>query len=152
MRSPRRVITRPRAKRNAERISQTVTLPNPDRPSWIEKRRSSAPAAIVAIISAPAAHGRVISAAIEIANRQSSPQLRASKPPCGRSQIAIATTSGTIQRHGAVMSARLCYAARRRLPDKEIARQVKEDRRGEAQRVDPVEHAAVPGDQRSVIL
>src|SRR5437899_7811163 len=64
-----------------------------------------APLAIVAIINAPAAIGRVISAQTVAAKRQRRPQLRASKPPCGSSQTAAATASGTIQRQGDVIGA-----------------------------------------------
>src|SRR4051812_11628635 len=62
-----------------------------------------APSAMVAIINAPAATGRVMSAQTVAANRHSTPHARASKPACGASQIAAARTSGTSQRQAAVI-------------------------------------------------
>src|ERR671910_437127 len=57
-------------------------------------RRSRVPAVSATITTAPAARGRVISATIVAASRESRPQARGLKPACGRSQIAAGAGGG----------------------------------------------------------
>ena len=101
MRSPSRVWTKPRANRNAATISHTVVLAKPASPSWMVNRPSRLPVVMATMPTAPAGSGRHISAATVAANNASSAQLAALNPPCGTSQTAVPTASGTAHRQRA---------------------------------------------------
>jgi hypothetical protein len=103
IRSPRRVWLRPRPNRKAATISQIVTFENPESASRTVIRRSSIPAVMTTIIRGPAGSGRAIRADTVAAKRHRSPQLRGSKPACGRTQTAAAVTSGTARRQRSVL-------------------------------------------------